>query len=440
MYDAFVQERPFISPTGYLDIITLDRVKIKGSFKRGHIDNATNSPGSEGLEGMTMTTRSLRRSLFPPRRSRCDPADIRPKRALLEKIDDAVAKLYVLASGLHIGPRRVGVVHQYLWLDCGCTLMRQSVEVGRPENTFEMEASSWPRHALLDTSVLKSGFNLDVSAQFAGCVHRVIKLGLSIDSDTKDFNDRARHVATQAVLYLFETSRTTVFMMVSCTYIRCCSMILVQRQSSELPATTVGESSRGGSLRRHKGGLWTVHLISHHQVLLQGGFLSVRRLAPGWAKSQVPQTQQDRGGFGGHGSKLLEGSALLNGAVLGVRRHSKASDAMLEHCRVPLAQRGRMSGLVRDMLSRCLAPGALHAADGYARPAGVTQRSVRLHFSTDGVDAMNLARQESAAKKAPESDSVQSPEKRSKRCGHPPPGDQPQNWWATAPRNGGHQP
>ena len=56
------------------------------------------------------------------------------------------------------------------------------------------------------------------------------------------------------------------------TYIRCCPMILVQRQSIELPATTVGESSRGGSLRRHKGGLWAVHLNSCHHVLLQGGF------------------------------------------------------------------------------------------------------------------------------------------------------------------------
>ena len=25
-------------------------------------------------------------------------------------------------------------------------------------------------------------------------------------------------------------------------------------------------------------------------------------------------------------------------------------------------------------------------------------------------------------------------------CGHPPPGDQPQNWRATVPSNGGHQP
>ena len=61
-----------------------------------------------------------------------------------------------------------------------------------------------------------------------------------------------------------------------CTpYTRCCPMVPVQRQSTQLPATTVGESSRGGSLRRHKGGLWTVHLTSRHHVLLQGGFLSV---------------------------------------------------------------------------------------------------------------------------------------------------------------------
>ena len=79
------------------------------------------------------------------------------------------------------------------------------------------------------------------------------------------------------------------------------------------------------------------------------------------------------------GPKLLEGSAPLKAAMLGVRRHSKASDAVLEYRRVPLAQRGRKSGLVRDVLTRCLAPGARHAADG---PAGdhacVPQRSVRL--------------------------------------------------------------
>ena len=55
---------------------------------------------------------------------------------------------------------------------------------------------------------------------------------------------------------------------------------------------------------------------------------------------------------GGHESWLQESSTPLNGAVLGVRRHSKASDAMLEHRRDPLAQRGRKSGLVRDTVTR----------------------------------------------------------------------------------------
>ena len=77
------------------------------------------------------------------------------------------------------------------------------------------------------------------------------------------------------------------------TYIRCCPMFLVQRQSSELPATTVGESSRGGSLRRHKGGLWTVHLFSHHQVLLQGGFFKCQASCAGVGK--VPGTVDANG-------------------------------------------------------------------------------------------------------------------------------------------------
>ena len=51
-------------------------------------------------------------------------------------------------------------------------------------------------------------------------------------------------------------------------------LVPVQRQSNELPATTVGECRRRRSLRRHKGGRWTVRLISRHHVL-QGGFSSV---------------------------------------------------------------------------------------------------------------------------------------------------------------------
>ena len=52
-------------------------------------------------------------------------------------------------------------------------------------------------------------------------------------------------------------------------YIRHFPLVPVQSQSTELPATTVGESSRGGSLRRHKAGPLTVLL--HCRVSFKPG-------------------------------------------------------------------------------------------------------------------------------------------------------------------------
>ena len=62
----------------------------------------------------------------------------------------------------------------------------------------------------------------------------------------------------------------------------------VQRQSIELPATTDGEWWRGQSLRRQKGGQWTIPLFFVHHVVLQGGFfVSLRKVQRTAVASEV---------------------------------------------------------------------------------------------------------------------------------------------------------
>ena len=208
-------------------------------------------------------------------------------------------------------------------------------------------------------------------------------------------------------------------------------------QSTELPATTDGEWERRTPLPAKSQGRTVDCLFNFLPPRIVAGWVfkcrfkvspnltkhwgsSKRRLGPTRACPTVAlrvDTGTPRGdATGSPASREAVDpcgtcSAPLKGTVLGVRRRSKVSDAMLKHCRDPLAQRGRMSGLDRDILTRCLALGARHAAEG---SAGMKHQSETL---------CNLPKR-GANVRAP-----------SHRATNPQTGGR-----ATGPRNGGHQP
>ena len=79
---------------------------------------------------------------------------------------------------------------------------------------------------------------------------------------------------------------------------RRCPLVPVQRWSIELPATTVGEWRRRRSLRRHKGGPWTVFFVVF--FLVSGDLCKA---------GKVPtQSHGDCCGCGGHGSAPIGAS------------------------------------------------------------------------------------------------------------------------------------
>ena len=78
-------------------------------------------------------------------------------------------------------------------------------------------------------------------------------------------------------------------------------LVPVQRQSNELPATTVGECRRRHSLRRHKGGRWDCP-FNFPPPRVAGWVFQVSGAFCVEAGKVPAQTHEDCGGSSGHGS------------------------------------------------------------------------------------------------------------------------------------------